>query len=82
MKREQWGFKDGTVAKKWHEVFATQVAYYGFTREQAREVIEINPYFKKHDKDLEIVFKYMPNIFRPTPRDFDVVSYYKQRKGL
>ena len=57
-------FNDGSKAMKWHRVFADHVQYFGFTQDQAREAIKMNPYLAKHEADLEKVFSEMKFIFK------------------
>lgn len=49
-------FADGTPMKKWHRVFLYHTWEYTLSKEQAREIIKLNPYLKKHEKDFEKCF--------------------------
>lgn len=49
-------FNDGTPMKKWHRVFLCHVWEYTLSKEQAREIIKLNPYLRKHENDFDRCF--------------------------
>lgn len=49
-------FADGTPLKKWHRVLLFHAWEYTLSKEQAREIIKLNPYLKKHENDFERCF--------------------------
>lgn len=57
MTKQKPCFADGTPMKKWHRAFCFQVCEYTLSKAQAREIIKLNPYLKKHENDFERCFE-------------------------
>jgi len=67
-------FRDGTPMKKWQREFASHVYKYGFTKDQARQAISMNPYLAKHS-DYDRVFDELPNIFATKENKWALDNY-------